>query len=138
MRKLYLAYGSNMDVQQMAKRCPAARLTGKTIIEGYRLRFKGSEGGVYATVEPEVGSKVPALVWEITENDERSLDEYERFPELYYKEEIHIMLHGKSEKAMAYIMDKSQKAGIPDVSYYKVLEEAYYRLGFPIEILEEA
>lgn len=138
MKKLYLAYGSNMDMQQMAKRCPEARLMGKTFIEGYCLLFKGSERGVYATIEPEVGSKVPALVWELTENDERSLDEYERFPELYYKEEMHVMLHGKSEKAMAYIMDKSQRAGIPDVSYYKVLEEAYRQYGFPIEILEEA
>ena len=49
MRKLYIAYGSNMDEKQMAGRCPTARLFGTSELEGYRLLFKGSKTGAYAT-----------------------------------------------------------------------------------------
>ena len=74
MKKRYIAYGSNMDEGQMAHRCPTARLLGQTEMEGYRLLFKGSLTGAYATIEPQEGGRVPALVWEIGEADEASLD----------------------------------------------------------------
>ena len=57
MKKRYIAYGSNMDEGQMAHRCPAARLLGQTEVEGYRLLFKGSLTGAYATIEPQEGKQ---------------------------------------------------------------------------------
>ena len=62
MKKLYIAYGSNMDEEQMAFRCPTATLVGTAIVEGYELMFKGSRTGSYATIEPKEGSIVPVLV----------------------------------------------------------------------------
>ena len=47
MKKLYIAYGSNMDEEQMAFRCPTATLVGTAIVEGYELMFKGSRTGSY-------------------------------------------------------------------------------------------
>lgn len=73
MKKLYIAYGSNMDEEQMAFRCPTATLVGTAIVEGYELMFKGSRTGSYATIEPKEGSIVPVLVWEIGQMDERRL-----------------------------------------------------------------
>ena len=55
MKKLYIAYGSNMDEEQMAFRCPTAILVGTAIVEGYELMFKGSRTGSYATIEPKEG-----------------------------------------------------------------------------------
>ncbi len=55
MKKLYIAYGSNMDEEQMAFRCPTATLVGTAIVEGYELIFKGSRTGSYATIEPKEG-----------------------------------------------------------------------------------
>ena len=43
MKKLYIAYGSNMDEEQMAFRCPTATLVGTAIVEGYELMFKGGK-----------------------------------------------------------------------------------------------
>ena len=88
MTKLYIAYGSNMDEKQMAYRCPEAQLLGTAAVEDYRLLFKGSKTGAYATIEPEVGCRVPVLVWRITEQDERSLDRYEGYPKFYYKKNL--------------------------------------------------
>ena len=33
--KLYLAYGSNLNLEQMANRCPTAKVVGNSKINGY-------------------------------------------------------------------------------------------------------
>ena len=109
MKKLYIAYGSNMDEGQMAYRCPTARLLGQAEVEGYRLLFKGSLTGAYATIEPQEGGRVPALVWEIGEADEASLDRYEGFPSFYYKKDLTVSLGGQEVTAMVYIMDERRR-----------------------------
>ena len=68
--KMYIAYGSNMDVEQMQHRCPEAELLGTGRLENWRLMFKGSKTGAYATIEREKGKNVPSLLWRITEMDE--------------------------------------------------------------------
>lgn len=138
MEKYYIAYGSNMDEGQMAYRCPTARLLGKTELKDYRLLFKGSKTGAYATIEPEEGSRVPVLVWKIGKEDEKNLDRYEGFPVFYYKKDLEIALDGKRETAMAYIMDGNRDYGKPSERYYGVLEQAYRKNGFPMDILTKA
>ena len=136
--KLYIAYGSNMDVRQMGLRCPTAKLIGPSEVEGYRLLFKGSQTGAYATIEPYEGSKVPVLIWEIGKNDENSLDRYEGFPTFYYKKDLIVSINGKSETAMVYIMDERRPFGEPSSRYYKVIEDAYVKYHFDRSILEQA
>ena len=109
MKKLYIAYGSNMDEEQMAFRCPTATLVGTAIVEGYELMFKGSRTGSYATIEPKEGSIVPVLVWEIGQMDERRLDYYEGYPNFYYKKMLEVQIKGKMKRAMVYIMDEQRK-----------------------------
>ena len=138
MKKMYIAYGSNMDEGQMAHRCPTARLLGQTEVEGYRLLFKGSLTGAYATIEPQEGGRVPALVWEIGEPDEASLDRYEGFPSFYYKKDLTVSLGGQEVTAMVYIMDERRRLGEPGGAYYGVLERAYEKFGFPMETLQAA
>ena len=74
---LYFAYGSNLDLEQMAQRCPDAEIVGPVRLENYELRFRGSG---FATVAPKKGSVVYGLVWKITPNCEQSLDRYEGYP----------------------------------------------------------
>lgn len=137
-RKLYIAYGSNMDTRQMAVRCPKAKLIGTSEVEGYRLLFKGSKTGAYATIEKAEEYKVPVLVWEITEEDERNLDRYEGYPNFYYKKDVSVSVNGKQKKAMAYIMDERRTLGEPRYWYYEVMEDAYLKFHFDLGILEKA
>ena len=44
-----IAYGSNLDEARMKKRCPSAEVFGTSVIGGYRLLFKQSMTGAYAT-----------------------------------------------------------------------------------------
>ena len=78
-RKKYIAYGSNLNLGQMARRCPTARVIGKGEIKDHELLFRGGSLSAVATVEPKAGSSVPVLIWEIEPEDERNLDIYEKW-----------------------------------------------------------
>ena len=77
--RYYFAYGSNMNLEQMKYRCPAAEVVENVRLEDYRLAFRGrAPGNGVATVLPEKGSCVEGVLWKITEACEKSLDFYER------------------------------------------------------------
>ena len=81
MGKKYIAYGSNMNIEQMSRRCPNAKPIGKTVLKNYKLVFKG-----VADIEKSESEEVPIVVWEITKECEKALDIYEGYPRLYRKE----------------------------------------------------
>lgn len=135
MAKYYIAYGSNMDFEQMAYRCPYAEFVGTSVVEGYELLFKGSKTGSYATIEENEDCKVPVLVWKIKESDEENLDRYEGFPLFYYKKNLMVKVEGQIIEAMVYIMDEERCLGKPTDHYYKVLHRAYKKFKFDSRIL---
>ncbi len=142
--KLYIAYGSNLNLEQMAARCPTARVAGASQLNGRRLLFRGARAGAVATVEPHKGGSVPVLVWEITPQDEAALDRYEGFPFLYRKEKARVMLNGKRVTAMIYIMNEEMPVGRfrplgqPGAHYYSIILEGYNSAGFDVEVLRQA
>lgn len=79
MKKLYVAYGSNLNIAQMALRCPTAHIYGTGLLNNWELIYRGSMTGSYATIRRRKGSAVPVVVWSIMENDEKSLDIYEGY-----------------------------------------------------------
>ena len=46
-KKYYIAYGSNLSVEQMADRCPDAKIAGQAVLAGWELLFRGC-----ATIAP--------------------------------------------------------------------------------------
>lgn len=136
--KLYLAYGSNLNLEQMANRCPTAKVVGNSKINGYRLLFRGAHAGAVATIEPFKGESVPVLAWEITPADEAALDRYEVWPFLYRKETIKVRLNGKTVQAMVYIMNEGRPLGQPSCYYYSTILDGYKSAGFDVEILRKA
>jgi hypothetical protein len=139
MAKLYIAYGSNMDEEQMAYRCPSAKLVGVCLLQDWRLMFKGSLTGAYATIEKAEGFRVPALFWKITKEDEKHLDHYEGYPTFYYKKNIEVLLPDKTlKKGMAYVMHEERKFGTPSAHYVQILADAYEKFAFDRRILQEA
>ena len=73
-KRYYIAYGSNLNVQQMRMRCPNASILGTAVLKDWELLFKGSGTGFYLTIERCENSSVPVAIWEI---DEKALDRYE-------------------------------------------------------------
>ena len=138
MRRLYIAYGSNMDHEQMARRCPDSLYIGEGYIEGYELLFKGSLTGSYATIEQKEDSKVPVCIWSISDQDEEALDHYEGFPNFYYKTYISANTKIGDVTGMVYIMHEKRKLGIPTGLYYNVLRACYKQYKWDTKILKEA
>lgn len=127
----YIAYGSNMVEEQMAHRCPNARLIGMGQLPNHRLEFY-----LHATVERSRahGASVPVAVWEIDADDERSLDRYEGFPTYYTKHRRKVLMDDGSEiEGMVYIMNMIRPL-IPHASYYNGIRDAYVKLGIGFEI----
>lgn len=139
MTNFYIAYGSNLNIEQMAQRCPTAKVVGTTVLKNHRLVFRGGHASAVATVEPHKGGSVPVLVWEITPADEAALDRYEGFPYFYRKETIKIRLDGHPLTAMIYIMnEKGRPMEVPGCFYYSVILDGYKRAGFDTAILKKA
>lgn len=137
-KRYYLAYGSNMNLEQMALRCPTAKVVGSAVLEGYELLFRGGNGGAVATIEPNQNENVPVLVWTIEPGDEASLDRYEGWPRLYRKEMVDITVGGKNLNAMVYIMNEGRPIGTPSEYYYKVIEQGYGSAGLSKDKLIDA
>lgn len=121
----YIAYGSNLSIEQMARRCPNANIVGTTVLKDWKLVFRG-----HANIEPCKGSEVPALIWEISEADEKRLDKYEGVPKSYVKKYL--------PEGMVYIMAKKRKIEVPTQEYLGKIESGYDKFGFDKEILNKA
>ena len=137
-KKHYVAYGSNLNIEQMARRCPGAKLVGTGVIKNYELQFKGREGGAFATISPKLGAETPIAIWSITEADERFLDRYEGFPSHYFKEDVPVEVNGKRFNAMAYVMNLRAKFSVPSSYYYSTVAKGYQDCGLDQSYLEEA
>ena len=138
MKKVYLAYGSNLNLEQMAYRCPDAAVIGSTVLPDYRLVFRGGRHSGVATIEMKRGSSVPALLWEITGKCEKALDRYEGYPHLYRKKRLLVDLDGYELVAMAYIMNEGPPLAMPDAYYYATILEGYRDCAFDEDILKQA
>ena len=138
MKKAYLAYGSNMSTEQMAIRCPRAKVIGTGVLKDWRLMFKGVAPLSYATIEKWEGYQVPFVLWELTRRNEMRLDLYEGYPGHYHKDYIEAEVNGEKYQAMFYAKDASEAVDICDTHYYVVLAEAYEKFGFDMSILKEA
>lgn len=137
-RKKYIAYGSNLNLGQMAKRCPTAEVIGKGEIRDYELLFRGYDGSAVATVEPKKGACVPVLIWDIGPEDERRLDIYEGYPRLYKKTDLQVQTQQGCECVMAYTMNDGYDLGAPSEIYLDTIAKGYHDAGFDTDILMES
>lgn len=138
-KKIYAAYGSNMNLEQMSYRCPAAKVVGTGIVKDYRLTFRGNSHGV-ANIEHCKDRDVPVVLWEITEVCEETLDVYEGYPSLYEKKTIEVETDNKIQKAMVYVMAKKYRTmpASPTNYYLATIAKGYTDNELDLEVLKKA
>jgi hypothetical protein len=78
---LYFAYGSNLHVAQMAKRCPMSLFKGKATLAGYRWQI--NQRGVANIVE-SANNCVEGLLYWVSPKDERALNRSEGVSKGFY------------------------------------------------------
>lgn len=136
--KIYIAYGSNLNLPQMVYRCPTAKVLGKSELKDYELLFRGSKTGSYATIEPCEGKSVPVLLWTVCKKDELALDRYEGYPTFYEKENMTVDVDGQAVEAFVYVMTEGHRLGMPSQRYVNTIAEGYETAGFDLSVLENA
>lgn len=146
----YFAYGSNLNIEQMNKRCNKPRLIGTTFVENYRLafRYNGNQSSPKnrLTIEKAKGIKVPIAVYQITGKDKINLDTSEGVRKGCYKLQIFdIKISTKNGsrkfKAFSYVMPKGRPFAKPDANfteYVKIIRAGYKYFGFDEKLLDEA
>ena len=116
---LYFAYGSNLNLFQMKRRCKDSVFIKKYELQGYRLIFRSKYRA--ADIEPKKNSIVPGALFDISKSDEKKLDVYEDFPVLYKK--LYFSYYNK--KVMTYIMVNKTEFRYPTERYLNVVKRGY-------------
>jgi gamma-glutamylcyclotransferase (GGCT)/AIG2-like uncharacterized protein YtfP len=138
-RKLYFAFGSNMNALQMQHRCPSSSRVGAASMEGVRITFCGRSkwGGGVATIE-EADAVTEGVIWQLTDADIDCLDRYEGAPVVYRKVPVLVtMENGMTVEAFTYRKNDTTKA-LPSVPYLTQIMESYEAEGFDFESLLSA
>ena len=136
--RLFAAYGFGLNRAEMAKHCPTAKLIGSAELKNYRLSFRGNKASAVATIEKAKSGSVPALLWEISPQDELALDRWVGVPELYRKAAIKVRRDDALLDALIYILISGKPQNKPSAFYYSTLLEGYRAAGFDADILKAA
>ena len=129
---LYFAYGSNLNLFQMKRRCKDSIFLKKYELKGYRLNFRSKYRA--ADIEKSKNSLVPGALFEISKSDEKKLDVYEDFPILYKK----LYFTYYSKKVMTYIMVNKTEFRYPTERYLNVVKQGYKDCNLNTEYLFKA
>ena len=116
---LYFAYGSNLNLFQMKRRCKDSVFLKKYELKGYKLNFRSKYRA--ADIEKSKNSIVPGALFEISKSDEKKLDVYEDYPVLY--EKLYFPYYNK--KVMTYIMVNKTEFRYPTERYLNVVKRGY-------------
>ena len=97
---LYFAYGSNMDVAAMSRRCPRAKPLGRARLARHQLAIM-REGWLTATREPR--GDVHGVLWDVSLADMGALDQYEQLATgLYAKVAQPVIGERGAKQALVY------------------------------------
>ncbi|MDA7719243.1 gamma-glutamylcyclotransferase [Candidatus Pelagibacter sp.] len=128
---LYFAYGSNLNLFQMKRRCKDSIFLKKINLKDFRLTFRSKYRA--ADIEPKKNSIVPGGLFEISKSDEKKLDVYEDFPNLYKK--YYFYYYGK--RVMTYTMVKKSVFKFPTERYLNIVKRGYKDCGLDNKYLQK-
>lgn len=133
---LYFAYGSNLNINQMSKRCPAAEPLHLCELPGWQITFRG-----VLDIERKQDAAAMGVIWRVTENCLVALDRYEGVKSGFY-ERIHfrVRLPGarRSRQIISYRMCRNGYVAPPNEFYYNAVKEGYEDFGLPMQSLHDA
>ncbi len=132
VRHSYFAYGSNLCVRQMARRCPGATNPRPARLADHDWLI--NERGV-ATVEPFDGSAVHGVVWQVTDHDLATLDSAEGVPVRYRRDALTVHTDDGPSEAWVYI-DHRVEPGPPRPGYLERIVDGAMHHGLPHRWIE--
>jgi len=129
---LYFAYGSNLHLIQMKRRCKDSFFLKKIKLKGFKLTFRSQYR--VADIERKKNSYIQGALFEISKSDEKKLDVYEDYPILYKK--YYFTYYGK--KVMTYTMTKKTLFRLPTEKYLNIVKLGYKDCNLDTSCLKKA
>jgi hypothetical protein len=131
---LYAAYAVSLDPRRMAERAPHSPLHGTGWVTGWRLTFGGEElgwDGALATLVEDPNEQVYVAVYDLTAEDERSLDQWESI-DLGHFQKMKLRVHMLEGDVLAwvYLLD-AYEGGLPSATYLHEVATACELAGAP-------
>lgn len=131
---LYFAYGSNLNHEGMARRCPDAEPVAAATLEGWQLTFQG-----VADIRRRPRGRTHGALWRISDRDLSRLDTYEGYPSLYGRGKVPVRSDGHDLIAITYaIGDEDHYLGLPSPVYLATIREGYEQWKLPAIALDFA
>lgn len=138
----YFAYGSNMNHEQMKKRCGEKnfKFIDKAYLNGYKFVYDGYSEyrkGAVANIVKSKNGKVWGGLYEINETCLKKLDEYEDYPHAYNRKEVEVFTEdGKKFVAWVYLREP-RKPGNPSTVYRKIVLQGAKDCNLPEDYIKE-
>jgi gamma-glutamylcyclotransferase (GGCT)/AIG2-like uncharacterized protein YtfP len=120
----YFAYGSNMNWEQMQRRCPSAKFVCNAVLKNYRFaiaRHSRLRNCGTANIFAETGSEVWGIVYDVSEQELRILDGFE---DGYRRENMLVLATGdcqSSIEVLVYIAEKEDNVPLPSAEYKRLI-----------------
>jgi gamma-glutamylcyclotransferase (GGCT)/AIG2-like uncharacterized protein YtfP len=110
----YFGYGSNLNLDIMKQRIGEWKSVTKAVLRDYKFVFMPRPGIVIPVIVPSKGDRVLGAVWDITEEQRREIDKFER---PYSKRTVEVETEDGMVDALAYVFDMEEF--IASVNGYK-------------------
>ena len=128
----------NTNINEMSYRCPKAVNLGRCTLQNHELKFR-----LHADIDSSEGQVMEGVLWEITADCERALDNLEGYPYYYDKLEFVVVqdqpnkLGNTHSIAMAYVMTNKGPEQAPSLQYSQCLIEGYTANGLDVDKLTD-
>ena len=137
---LYAAYAVSLDPRRMSERAPHSPLHGTGWVIGWRLTFGGEElgwDGALATLVEDATQQVYVAVYDLTAEDERSLDQWESI-DLGHFHKVKLRVHMLEGDCLAwvYLLD-AYEGGLPSATSLNDVATAGELAGAPDDYVAE-
>jgi hypothetical protein len=126
---LYFAYGSNMNQEAMARRCPRSKALGLARLARHRVAVM-REGWVTVARDPH--GSVHGVLWDLALADVRALDRYEG--PLYTKITQPVIAGSGPKRALVYV-GTNAGPGVPRPDYLAEILAAARGWPLPTEAI---
>jgi gamma-glutamylcyclotransferase (GGCT)/AIG2-like uncharacterized protein YtfP len=124
LKLYYFAYGSNMNWEQMQRRCPSAKFVCVARLKDYRFaiaRHSRLRNCGTANIFVETGSEVWGIVYDVSEQELRILDDFE---DGYRRERMLVLAIGNSQSSvevLVYMAEKEDNVPLPSSEYKQLV-----------------
>ena len=141
-REVCFAFGSNLDADQLHRRCPSARILSVGRVDHHKLCFAGHSarrGGGVATLRPSMAASTPGVLFDVDARDLAALDRFEGHPFRYQRRRTMVLLPDGSERpAWVYVLPMDVPETKPSETYVATIRRGYERHGLDVRTLDAA